>query len=91
MKDGKLSISDLTLWLDRSRAAVNNWTRLNSRPRDIYLEEVTRRVRILETLIYRAKGPLIPYSVGSRERPKFLKELYNANQDTRVPARRPAK
>lgn len=91
MSRGKLSISDLALWMGRSRPTIQNWARFDVEPSEVYREEALRRLKILETIVYKAKGPLIPYSVGSFQRPGYLRELYNANNDSRLSTRRAAK
>lgn len=89
MESGTLSIADLTLWFGRSRAAVNNWTRFDAEPNVINMEEVNRRLLLLEKVIYKKKGePVVPYTLSSHKRPQFIRELYNAHNDTRVPSRR---
>ena len=50
MDGGNLSISDLTLILGKSRPAVHGWA-LGREPREVYREEIVRRLRILEKMV----------------------------------------
>lgn len=78
MEDGRLSISDLHVWLGKSRGSVQNWARFDQQPRAEYYDEVLRRTKQLEMLIRKTHGPLVPYTVGADRRPIYIRQLYNA-------------
>jgi len=78
MSKGMLSISDLSIWLGRSRPAVNTWVK-GRIPLTIYAHELQDRLQKLESLIEQQEGkPLVPHTVSMRTRKTYLLGLLDA-------------
>jgi hypothetical protein len=78
MERGSLSVSDLELWLGRSRPAVYGWVVYGREPRATIREELLYRTSLLERVIRESKGPLVPHHVNQLHRRQYLKGLLYA-------------
>jgi len=77
MSEGMLSISDLSIWLGRSRAAVNTWVK-GRVPLTVYMPELESRLARLEAFIAAQEGkPLVPHSVSMMKRKTYILGLFN--------------
>lgn len=75
MEVGQLNYTDIGVWFGRSAAAPRKWVR-GATPLGVYAQELAKRLQKLEIAIEARDGEsLIPYTVSTRERKKYLLQL----------------
>lgn len=86
MEVGKLSVGDIAVWLGRPSPTVRTWQYWGRTPSLIFLEDVDRRLTLLEHRVRQlAKGQrLLPYETSQKARRALLKDMLDADLNRRV-------
>ncbi len=78
MQKACLSARELALWLNRPEVTVYRWIK-GSTPRHVWLDEIDRRLSVLELLAQKKEFNLVPYDLPWKERLAALKRLRDAH------------
>lgn len=76
LERGHLSVAELGLWLGRPMNTVYSWLH-GANPRAAWLDEIERRLSVLEVLAKR--GDILPYDIPWKDRSTYLVRLRDAH------------